>query len=394
MKTPSPTARWDSLRRMMEARQLDGLVCRLNQNVVMLSGYWPMNGLSLAVLPRVGEPALLIPEQDHRFAEDGFVPDIRAYTWGDTENMDPLAGLTKLAAKLCEDRGLAGKRLGMEFDYPIASLPVWAAEIRQFTQAGLSAIQNAFQGATFVDVWEPLHREASRKTAYEIRKIRLANKLGGIALEAFRRAVKAGRRECDIAADVEHAVHTRGPGTGGVRFARAWATVMSGPNGQFAGQTYNVSTTRKVAKADLVSLELGVVADGYWTDLTRVHCAGKPSAKQKALFDLVARAHDAAATATQVGGRWSETDRAAREVIKEAGHGEFFPHITGHGLGFCYHEIHPLLGPDFDHVVETGQVVTIEPAVYRPGLGGVRHEDAYLVTEKGVENLSPFPRGL
>ncbi len=387
-------ARLASLRKMMVNNQLDGLVFRLNHHVVMVSEYWPINGLSLVVLPLEGDPILVAPIHDERFARSCSIRDIRYYRWGDLEHGDPLPVTVKELRGICDEFHLAGKRLGMELDYPLSALPAWTPEMRQWTQSALQEIRSAFSGATFVDTWKMLGVEASHKTAEEVAKIRVANQVGGLALKTFRENVKAGRSEFEIAAAVEHAVHARGPTEFGVGYAKAWAAVMSGPNSQYAGQTYNISTSRIVEKGDLVSLEMGVVADGYWTDLTRVHVAGKPSARQQELFGWVTQAHDAAAAAVRIGVPWKEVDRAARQVIVDAKHGKYFHHHTGHGLGFCYHEIHPVIAPTTEALVEEGQMVTIEPAVYSPEWGGIRHEDVHLVTAKGSENLSPFYRGL
>lgn len=380
--------------RMLEESGLDAVVCRLNHNVLMLTGYWPLNGLSVVVVPRGGKPILLMPEQDTRFGPDNPDVDVRTFLWGDIQHLDPLVGLLELLRGVASECGLTGKRLAMEFDYPIGALPVWMAEIRQWTAPALAQMQAAFGDATWTDAWAMLAAEAARKTPAEIAKIRIANKLGGLALMTFRGSILPGRRECEVAAAVEAAVQSHGPGTDGVRFARAFATVMSGPNGQYTGQTYNISTDRALQEGDLVSLELGLVADGYWTDLTRVHAVGQPTATQLETFDLAQRAHEAGVAAAQPGGNWRDVDAAARGVIEAAGRGADFPHVTGHGLGFCYHEPQPILGPPFDFEILPGQVVTIEPGVYNATVGAMRLEDNYLVTESGVENLSPFDRSL
>src|SRR5687768_17969579 len=100
--------RLDSLRRMMTSHGLDGLVCRLPHNVLMSSGYWPMNGLSLAVVPRDGEPVLVMPRQDERWAVDSFVTDRRIFTWGDTRTMDLVAQLVPVLREVSRERGLDG----------------------------------------------------------------------------------------------------------------------------------------------------------------------------------------------------------------------------------------------------------------------------------------------
>src|SRR5688572_22073437 len=190
--------RLESLRRMMHMHGLDGLVCRLPHNVLMATGYWPMNGLSLAIVPRDGEPVVVMPEQDSRWTTECFVSDRRTFAWGRTRTMDAVAQLAPVLREVCRDLRLGGQKLGIEQDYPIGALPAWSPEIRQFTQAALKAIEGAFDGATFADVWLALHETASRKTRYEIEKIRTANRIAGLALDAFRKAVKPGRTECEI----------------------------------------------------------------------------------------------------------------------------------------------------------------------------------------------------
>jgi Xaa-Pro aminopeptidase len=94
------------------------------------------------------------------------------------------------------------------------------------------------------------------------------------------------------------------------------------------------------------------------------------------------RAYEARCEPRAVGTPWSDVDRAARDVIDRGGYGADFPHITGHGVGFCYHEITPLIGRDCGKR-RGGQIVTIEPAMYRADVGGVRHEDNCLSRKRG-----------
>jgi Xaa-Pro aminopeptidase len=125
-----------------------------------------------------------------------------------------------------------------------------------------------------------------------------------------------------------------------------------------------------------------------------VGVAHEPSTRQREVWELVTRAHQAAVTTAKIGAAWSEVDAAARRLIESAGCADAFPHITGHGVGFCYHEPVPLLGPGLAGNVELNQVVAIEPAIYGAEPGGFRYEENYLVTESGLENLSPFYSGL
>ena len=87
-------------------------------------------------------------------------------------------------------------------------------------------------------------------------------------------------------------------------------------------------------------------------------------------------------------------DESARSVIRDAGYGEFFPHITGHGLGFRYHESSPLLAPRSVSTLEEGNVTSVEPGIYRLPFGGFRIEDDVLVTTNGAQVLAPFPKSI
>jgi Xaa-Pro dipeptidase len=141
-------------------------------------------------------------------------------------------------------------------------------------------------------------------------------------------------------------------------------------------------------------LELGVVADGYWADRTRVRVAGDPSEQQGKAFEAVREAQEAAVAAIRPGVSGAEVDEAARSVIRDAGFGDFFPHITGHGLGFGYHEPLPKLAPGEMFRLVEGMITSVEPGVYfKPG-GGFRIEDDVLVTASGTDTLGPFRKSL
>ncbi|MFO7546359.1 MAG: M24 family metallopeptidase, partial [Trueperaceae bacterium] len=145
----------------------------------------------------------------------------------------------------------------------------------------------------------------------------------------------------------------------------------------------------RIREGDLVMVELGVVVDGYWADLTYMAVAGRePSAEQRELHNVVLRAQQEAADQMRPGRPWSAPDEAARRVIGEAGLLDRFPHITGHGIGFRYHEFEPLLAPGADQALEEGMVSSVEPGVYRPGFGGIRIEDIVAVGADGPDFLS------
>jgi len=231
--------------------------------------------------------------------------------------------------------------------------------------------------------------------AYEIAKIRIASEISSIGLEAFERLVDVGASGVELAAGVEREIMACGTGYQGAFRVRAYAQVAVGPDESAVGYRPNeVSTRRLLESGDIALLELGVVADGYWADRTRVRVAGQPTQEQFKVFDTVRRAQEAAAAAIRPGVSGAEVDQAARSVIRDAGYAAFFPHITGHGLGFGYHESLPKLAPGETDLLEEGMVTSVEPGVYFKPCGGFRIEDDVLVTGTGSETFGPFRNSL
>ncbi len=157
---------------------------------------------------------------------------------------------------------------------------------------------------------------------------------------------------------------------------------------------FQVPRARPIAEGESAILELGVVVDGFWADLTRTYVAGHPSTRQQHIHEIVLAAHDAALAAIRPGRTGAEVDHAARQVIEAAGFGTAFHHQNGHGLGFCYHETQPLLHPAYERPLAAGMVTSVEPGIYLSGEFGLRIEDDVLVTASGAESLSHAPRAL
>jgi Xaa-Pro aminopeptidase len=152
-------------------------------------------------------------------------------------------------------------------------------------------------------------------------------------------------------------------------------------------------SNRRLKKGDLVTIDFGAEADGYYCDITRTFCVGKPTARQKEIHGLVLQAQEAAMQSVRPGVSCKTVDSIAREIITRAGHGAHFGHGTGHGIGLMVHE-----GPSVSFLstdqVEQDMVFTVEPGVYIPGWGGVRIEDMVHVTEQGRKVLTSLPKTL
>ena len=145
---------------------------------------------------------------------------------------------------------------------------------------------------------------------------------------------------------------------------------------------------RTIERDDVVMLELGTVADGYWSDHTRTVVAGTASPQLREAYEAVQGAVAAGFAAARPGATGDDVDRASREACAAAGFVQF-PHHTGHGTGFRYHESRPQLVPGSTHVLSVGNVIITEPGIYSSDLnGGVRHEDNAVVTDAGAVVLA------
>jgi Xaa-Pro dipeptidase len=382
------------MRVAMEAARLDALVLRLPENVLLLSGFWPMIGAAFLVFPLSGESVCIIPDcyrnealSALRYTEPIFFP------YGLTDSPPPNDAVRKIASSLTN--ASSWRKIGYEADFE-AIAPSWnSAESLVPTAATVSLLRSAFPSAEITDVSGLLKKQRRTKTDFEISRLEIASEISAIGLEAFQNAVDVGKTGVELAAKVEHEVMVRGTGYRGAVRVRAYAQVTVGPEETAVAYRPNIiSTTRQLQAGEIALLELGLVADGYWADRTRVRIAGKPSEAHWDFFAAVVHAQEAAIAKIRPGITASEVDEAARSAIRSAGYGSFFPHITGHGLGFGYHESSPILGPQSQDVLEAGMLTSVEPGIYDRSFGGMRIEDDVLVTSTGARVLGPYLKSM
>jgi Xaa-Pro aminopeptidase len=188
-----------------------------------------------------------------------------------------------------------------------------------------------------------------------------------------------GRSEQSVATALEHEMRLRG--ASGPAFP---SIVASGAQGALPhGRPRDVEIPRDT----LVTLDIGAVVDGYCSDCTRTWATGSLPDELEEAYALVLRAQVASMYAVRPGLRGREVDAVARDMIAAAGHGEHFGHGLGHGIGLVPHEA-PRLARASEALLAPGHVVTVEPGVYLPGVGGVRIEDLVVVTEDGIDVLT------
>ena len=219
------------------------------------------------------------------------------------------------------------------------------------------------------------------KTKEEISIIRRAAKAAESVFVRTLPFIRTGMAERELA-EIMEAFALEIPGVTGLAFP---PIIASGPNG---ADPHAPLTDRLFEKGDFVTVDFGVMLEGYASDMTRTFVLGAASKEQRRVYKSVQRAQAAGLKAARAGIACAALDAVCRDIITEDGYGDNFIHTTGHGLGKEVHE-DPRLGKTSEVFLEADMVVTIEPGIYIEGTMGVRIEDTVLITENGCEILTP-----
>jgi Xaa-Pro dipeptidase len=385
--------RVEQVQQAMAELGLDAVFLRLPENVMLTTGWWvQIGGMGIVVVPREGEATLLIPEYEAAEVDMFWSGDVRTFPAIRFDGPLPATEIPRLLGELAAEHGLAGGSIGYEGSYESAAPAQIDGEPNAVAEPTMSLIRSAFSTESLVDVTAILEPIKARKTEHDIEKLRVTNEIARFGLDAFKEHSVAGRSEAEIAAKVGAAIVAQGHGYKGTRVVRTYPTVWSGPETS-NGWQYFRSRDRRVEPDDVVMLELGTAADGYWADHTRTVVAGKASDRQNEAMAAVFAAQEAAFGSARPGATGGEVDAASRAACSAAGF-EQFPHHTGHGVGFRYHESLPWLTKGSEQALEAGMTIVTEPGVYEGGLGGFRWEDNAVVTQGGAERLVATDYGL
>ena len=223
------------------------------------------------------------------------------------------------------------------------------------------------------------------KDQEEVMKIHRAAKIADRGLEALTAETWVGRSERELAWRLRELLHAHGADE--LSFE---TIVASGPNGALP---HAHPSDRIVEKGTLVTVDWGVRVDGYCSDCTRTFSTGGLPPELRRAYDVCLEAQQRACANIKAGMTGVEADALARDTIAAAEFGDNFGHGLGHGVGLAVHEA-PRLSTESSDTLEPGHIVTIEPGIYLPGLGGVRIEDLGVVREGGVDLLTSFPKEL
>lgn len=310
-----------------------------------------------------GPPALVLPELETAKVND-LSYDMDVFAYGE----DPDKWSEKFV-KAAQFVGLDGKEVGVED--------------RVLRLLELRLLQIAMPESQFLNAVEVMAQLRMYKDASEIAAMQTAVDIAEKALTDTLPIIKIGMTERELAAELTMKIFQGNSGV--MPFSPIVAT---GPN---SANPHAFPTDRKLAAGDLLVIDWGASVEGYYSDLTRTFGVGEVGEEQKKIHQIVLEANLAAQTVSKPGAACGDVDKAARDVIDQAGYGEWFVHRTGHGLGMEGHE-EPYMRADNPMPLEPGMTFTIEPGIYHPQVGGVRIEDDVVVTDDGLKSLSTIER--
>ena len=223
------------------------------------------------------------------------------------------------------------------------------------------------------------------KDETELEKIAAAQRIAEEAYLELLNDLRPGVSERELSARLEFYMKRKG--------AEAVSFDLITITGKKTSLPHGVPSGDRVEEGDFFTCDFGAVYEGYHSDTTRTVAVGCADDEMREIYDIVLRAQLAALERIRAGVSCSEVDKTARDIIRQAGYGEYFGHSTGHGVGLNIHEL-PFVSPKSDTVLRAGMVITDEPGIYLPNRFGVRIEDMVCVTENGCRNFVNLPKQL
>jgi Xaa-Pro aminopeptidase len=382
--------RYQAVLKVLEECDLQAIVCFSSTEVLLLTGYWPVMGLSLAVFTRGGGVYAILPQDELEIAQATSSAKLIPYKPASLDKLThPIEALLKPLKKLFTSLSLSSGRMGTNL-YG-ATQGASYQSTHHFRGAVADLLQHAALDSQTVSVDAQLDRLKAVKTPTEIDLIYRQASLAATGFIESQRRLRAGRREDEVAAEIE-ASYSRMAHEGFQR-CRGYYFCMSGPNSTKAAGAYARTRSRVLQEGDIVMIHANTVGDGYWTDITRSYVIGEPTNQQRKMQAAIQEAREAALKIIAPGMSAKVVDAAARRVLQSHGFGESFRHSAGHGVGFAATDPQalPRLHPASPDVLEAGMTFNLEPAIYLEGVGGMRNCDMVACTSSGAQVLTEFP---
>jgi len=337
----------------LDQENLDGLILSSSPNISYLTGYSSRDAY------------LVVSKKKNVYLTDArYIEELKCNLHKNFLIKKINGSVFKIIADICKILGL--KRLGFEERY----LPF--AEYKKIREELNKAVD-------LIPTHSLVEELRQLKCKEELDKIKKATQITIKALEFIQRFISPGKKEIEVAAELERFIRYHG-----ARTCAFDIIVASGPNSSFP---HHLTSQRKMKKNEPVLIDLGVDYFGYKSDLTRVFFLGKITPIFRRIYDIVLRAQEQAIEKIKPSVFINKIDAAARQYITQKGFGGFFYHNLGHGLGLEVHELPHISGKE-NNTLKAGMVFTVEPAIYLPDKFGVRIEDMVLVTHKGCEIIS------
>jgi len=354
-------SRLQKLRKKLRRKKLDAILISQPENRRYLSGY---SGGDHGIAETSG--VLLIPKKGPVFLLTDFRFKIQAEqeTTGIEVVLYP-KGLIELLGRMLPDLGIT--TLGFESHYTLHSTVEHMAKELGKKGVGLSPQNDLVESLRII------------KDEDEISILKKSVQLNEKVFEDVYSAIQDYRSEIDVAIAIETAMRRYG-----AERPSFDTIVATGSNGALP---HAVPGTDRLKMNKSLTIDMGLILDGYCSDMTRNFVPHKASKKYIQRHRIVRKAQLAGMAAIHAGIPGNKADAAARDIIAEAGYGQYFGHSLGHGVGLAVHEA-PSLSPRSKKKLKAGMIVTVEPGIYIPGWGGIRLENMGVVREDGFENFN------
>jgi len=217
------------------------------------------------------------------------------------------------------------------------------------------------------------------KTEEEIATLKRAGEIADAAYEHIQTFIKPGMKEIEVANELEFFMRNQGATSSSFDIIVA--------SGYRSALPHGVASDKKIETGELVTMDYGALYNGYCSDITRTLAIGEISDELRTIYETVKTAQERGVHQIKPGLTGQEADAITRDYITDKGYGDFFGHSTGHGLGLEVHE-QPSLAKTSTEVLKPGMVVTVEPGIYIPQVGGCRIEDDIVITKSGNQRLT------
>ena len=347
----------------VRARGLDVLLLTPGADLRYVTGYdaKQLERLTCLAVPASGEPFLLVPALELKAAQASPAAGLsmEMIAWGETT--DPF--------------GIIKHKIGKTQQIAFSDR-MWALHVLRFAKT--------FPGATQTLASAILSPLRMRKTPAEVNALREAGEAIDRVHASVPQWLRAGRTERQVGAQIAEAIIAEG------HVSVDFVIVGSGPN---AASPHHEVSDRVIGTGDVVVVDIGgTMASGYCSDCTRVYAVGEPPQDFRTYYEVLRRAQDEATESVKPGVTAEQVDRTAREIIADAGYGQWFIHRTGHGIGLESHE-DPYIVEGNTMPLQQGMAFSIEPGIY-PGPHGARIEDIVVCTDTGHQRMNSAPREL